>query len=273
MEVDFVDRTSDDLRVFLNLRRFTSLGYSAPERVNGDLVPLDSENVPELSGATVYSVIWLGRLPELIHPDDRDELRKHVDLPGDGLPDDPTKFIEQMNSLSDVERQFHLADGKCIGRPIVWFTTQESYENMTRQSGVTGRGIADTFCDLLGLAHHPAGTWLILLEIPGVAVQNAGHYRPAFCDSILLPSWFMARSSWPVGSSAHGPWGQTANLDALAAGHGSCDGAPERVARQLFRSDFDGLPLRFHLLGQVMNPNGTESAFSALSATIWSRRR
>lgn len=161
--------------------------------------------------------------------------------------------------------------GVTLGRSLLWFSTKDSVHSLRRIKGIRDGRRANFVQSALGLGHYKVGTWLVMLKLPGSALEAAGHYRPTFCDA-GIHRWFMAASSLRRSLPA-GPFGQTCNLKLLDAGESCCDGHPERVAVQPWLEHFKGEPIRFELLGPVTENHGTPNAASRLSDGIWSRRR
>ncbi len=249
--------------------RFSPYEYGKPRTVNTTFIGRPFLNTPDLSGETFFTVMDLQFFGTIVS--DHDKTRMQVDFPVDGVPKTPDNFIGAVDSLGEDGRRFHIADDAIIGRRINWFTSRRTVESLLAKALKGGGKFADEFCDLLGLGHHIEGTWLVLVSLPGEAIQAAGHYRPVFCDA-GSHKWFMQRSS--KAKSKLRKWGQTANLKALSKGAPTYDGGDERVAHQLFPQHFNGRQLGFTLLG----PAGTDAierdiAGKRLTQEIFDRRR
>jgi hypothetical protein len=261
--------TSDEIADFeraLTSLRFEAGGDDQPRRVFDAGLGFPSEDVPDLTGQTVYSVMRLDFLRDLV---DRSSPLKGISLPVNSAPRSVTAFEAAWAELDPDERTFSLA--ALLGRPIFWFTDRRGAELAESYVGVRGLTRPDAYCETLGLGHLKRGMWLVLLAIPGDAVQKAGHYRPLFCDAIGH-RYFMAGTSCPPGRPD--PWGQTANLDEVRPGTLDYDGCPERVSRQINPSDFDGAPrISVELLGEVKRHDYPDVAPPILAAGIWARRK
>ena len=271
---------------YLNLKSAETIGGSArdfedclvdlrchaPEegkqrQINSDIVPLFGLNKPNLSRRKLATVVELQLLPQLMSQDDKD--RMGIELSISGKPKDPYRLARKLKRLGVKGRRFQLADGEFLGRKLVWLTPATEAGRL-RKSCTDADKMAEHFCDGLGLGHHPVGTWLVMLTIPGSAIQKAWHYRPVFCDA-GTHRWFMTKSS-QIGTPI-GPWGQTAELQSLADGNIDYDGGPERVSRQVASDHLAGATISFDLLGEVKATNGSDTVGLRLSNDVWTRRR
>jgi hypothetical protein len=247
--------------------RYRDYVHGKQRQINDEIIPLFGPNLPNLASKRLATVIELKWLPLLMTEADKDRLK--IDFPVGGLPKNPDRFARRLRRLGADRRYFRLAGNQFLGRKLVWFTTEAEARRL-KKSGRNGAGLAFSFCSGLGLGHHPPGAWLVLLTIPGAAIQKAGHYRPAFCDA-GIHRWFMARSS--ISGGKVGLWGQTAELESLARGYAPYDGGPERVSRELASDHFDDATIGFELLGQVNLATASRSASTRLCSDVWIRRR
>lgn len=246
--------------------RFQSRPYGVPRKVRSMGVGFPHQNTPDLSGDTLYTVMKLQWLHGLV--DRASPLKTQIDLPINCPPADEAGFLDDWNSLADSERHFSLAG--FLGNPIVWFTDQAGVDMAERFGRDHGLDRADSYCEALGLGHHKQGEWLVLLKVPGNAVQEAGHYRPLFCDAVMH-RWFMARSANDVPPPPE--WGQTANIHALLRGVAEYDGPRERVARQIVPAHASTARIEVELLGKLSRSSHPDDAPNALVAGVWARRR
>ena len=247
--------------------RFQPFEAGKRRQINSDVVPLFSLNKPNLSRRRLATVIELQILPQLMSRDDKDRIG--IELSISGKPKDPDQLARKLKRLGVSGRRFQLADGEFLGRKLVWLTPATEARRLRKSCTDTNK-MAEHFCDGLGLGHHPPGTWLVMLTIPGSAVQKAWHYRPVFCDA-GTSRWFMTKSSQI--ETLIGPWGQTAELQSLANGNIDYDGGPERVSRQVAGDHLDGATINFDLLGEVKTTNANDTAERRLSIDVWTRRR
>jgi hypothetical protein len=258
---------AEDFEDALHGLRVEPFVYGKAQAVLAAGLGFPDENKHNLAGQRLYHVMKLKFLHSLV--DRASPLRTDITLPVGTEPKDPDAFLEDWNSLAADERQFSLST--FLGRPIVWFTDSVGANNAERYGVSNGLSRADAFCEVLGLGHHQKDEWLVLLEIPGAAIQAAGHYQPLFCDAITH-RYFMAKSSFPARPPS--AWGQTANLHALAAGRSHYDGSPERISRQLAPSHFSRADsIQVSLLGPVSRPTYPSGAPKRLSEDVWGRRR
>jgi hypothetical protein len=224
-------------------------------------------NSPDLTGQSVFHVMKLRYLHYLVDPDSA--LANDVSLPIGIEPREPDAFLDDWDSIPDNDRSFILTGA--LGSPIVWFTNETGEQAARAYSRSTGLALADAFCEILGLGHHEAGDWLVLLRIPGSAIQEAHHYRPLFCDAVTH-RYFMAHSCLLTSPSR--PWGQTANLREMVLGNANYDGAFERVAQQLTPEHFTARDrISVELLGPVQRAKLFSSAPKKLADDVWARRR
>lgn len=234
-------------------------------------------NEPDLTGKNVYSVTSLRALIDIMSLEDR----RRLDLPASAEGDvvDPEAMSLRLDILGPDKCHFSLNASKGLGRFVFWFATQECIDaaRAEHEAGRLGSsGPSLSFVELLrsrhGLGHFKKGTWLVLLNVPGSAIQKAGHYRPIFLDGRVGPDcWFMACSS--KSSTDNGNWGQTCRLAGLDGSGSPYDGALERVAIQPRREHFDDEPIRFEVLGPCEQKFGDDRAMKFLSDDIWRRRK
>lgn len=247
--------------------RFAPFTHGVPRVVYDAGMGFPLTNVPPLDGQTLYHVMKLRYLYDLV--DSTSALATDVTLPVGVLPRDPVKFMADWDAVPPDERHFTLAN--FLGRPVVWFTDEAGAEAARQYSADTGIGLADAFCEVLGLGHNDSGEWMVLLHLPGSAVQSANHYRPLFCDGVKH-RYFMAHSC--VLSATAGPWGQTANLRELALGAADYDGTFERVAHQIAPSHFGPTEtIHVEMLGPVARGSLSMVAPKRLADDVWARRR
>jgi hypothetical protein len=265
--------TIRDFEDCLNDARFSPFLAKSPRSVITSVMPLSHPNRPNLAERQCFTVLKLQYLNRLISQPDKD--RMGIDFPLGGTPKDPVAFADALARLGASGRQFQLAPGEFLGNPLIWFTTETAAKRAMAACRRSRRGFADGFCDVLGLGHHKPGVWLVLLAIPGSAVEAAGHSRPNFADA-GTHRWFMARTSKPAAPGARrrsSSWGQTADLQALATGLVSYNGGSERVSLQITSRHLGAARIGFELLGEVTGTSGSTTAGARLSDGVWGRRR
>jgi hypothetical protein len=254
---------------------------------------IDGTNIPlhALSGTTnhigsghVYNVIPFRRMWQVISSKDK------AAPPFAYLPDtdysNPLQVKELAAAVKKIPRRyrsFELDSMEQLGYPVLWVTSEsgrqaiDSGYKVAKKSRSFRGNLADWYSSVLGLGHRKAGDLIMLLKIPAAAVDRAGHFRPNFCDAVGHP-WFMVGSSI-VSLRTSGPWGQTADLEALRTRMAAIDGAPERVSRQLVAEDFDVSPgsspkrMLFDILGIVSHDAGQPSMQDDLAMRIWRDRK
>jgi hypothetical protein len=258
--------TAWDFEDALNDMRFDAFEHGKPQAVLPAGLGFPSFNAPSVEGTTLYHVMKLKYLWSIV--DAMSPLHTEISLPIGKDPPDIDRFLDDWNGLAENERTFTPAG--FLGRPIVWFTDAVGADAARSIAAAHNMPAADAFCETLGLGHHQQSEWVILLHIPGAAIQKAGHYRPLFCDAVTH-RYFMAHSSRPGISG--GPWGQTADLRALEEGDDVYDGAPERVSRQLETGHFGGEKIYVELLGSLSRRTYPAEAPRRLADGVWQRRR
>lgn len=248
-------------------------GKRATRLVN--YVPMPLPNTPDISTETVYSVTNIVGLRRAMSEDDIRRLAaKSVVLKNPNNPTEETSFLSSLSSLSRDEKSFILPRNEGLGRFLLWFTTRECLDEAeTRCSLISDPlTLAESLRSRNGLGHRKGGEWLVMLTIPGKAIQRAGHHRPIFCDGgVGSECWFMSRSSDHSRFNG-GPWGQTCELETLESGAGSYDGAKERVAVQPRLEHLGADRIYFEVLGRVDARFGTAGAMSRLTDGIWTRK-
>lgn len=239
--------------------------------VNAAEMPTALANRPNVSKWRCFTVVSLQLLEQIVSQADKD--RMNVTFPIDGKPKNPAEFLQQVSLIPKRERHFGIESGQCLGWPVTWFTTSGTVKQIKTACAKAGDDLPGAFCNRLGLGHHNPGTWLVLLSIPGSAVQLAGHYRPTFCDA-GTHRWFMVRSS-AAGTPPSKPltWGQTADLEALALGKSSYNGGSERVCFGISASHLGTSKVNFDILGPLAKTHGSPAACTQLANDVWKRRR
>ena len=252
--------------------RMTPFRPGHRREIRTESIELPHFNTVDLTRQTLFHVTELASLAFWMDDEDKARLAGlGFGIPSDGEPLVPDEFMEQYEALPTDDRGFHLKSGVTLGRSLFWFFEDKIIEPPLVVSEVLAGVHANSAQSSLGLGRYTEGKWLALLEIPGAALQNAGHFRPTFCDAGNY-RWFMLASSKPR-VAASSEWGQTCNLSRLNLGEPDYDGRSERVSVQPWLEHFDGKQLKFEIIGPVTNNSGTMRAAKRLSDEVWSRRR
>ena len=266
------------------LARFGNQDHNGRIEINDNLLPLPAQDGAScISGSHVLTVVGLDRLRRLLPPNFLLGVESPYADPGMpiGSAADQLKWLaERLMSLPPNKRRFELIQGKQIGNPILWFTTKETASSLDlefahrrgRQGFMLSR--ADWYATAIGLGHWKTDDWLAVLRIPTVAVERAGHYRPAFPDGATHP-WFMVAANVAERPPCDA-WGRTVNLRRLRkSGAALVAGAHERVARQLLSADFEDTAtagsrelIEFEVLGQVTRDWGSPALVDKLADRI-----
>ncbi|WCM28579.1 hypothetical protein NDN01_06560 [Sphingomonas sp. QA11] len=259
--------SSDNFESALHDLRFAPFEHGVRREVHDSGLGFPDADLSGLAGQTFYHVMKLRFLHFLV--DTESPLMNDLDLPLGKDPRESDAFLADWEELTDDERRFSL--NGLLGSPIVWFTNEDGAKAARLYSAANGIGLADAFCEVLGLGHHHAGDWMVLLHIPGSAIEKANHYRPLFCDAVTH-RYFMAHSCLVPGPTR--PWGQTANLRELVLGTIDYDGAVERVSHQLTPSHFEAdETIYVEMLGSLQRTKIFTAAPKRLADEVWVRRR
>lgn len=240
---------------------FTRARYDDPHNgvIHDHIIRRSNPEIPNLSGIRLAHVVFASQLHDLMSDADRKRLNKRgVRLPVGRAGLHPSD-ADRIQRLPEMERQFNLGDRRAggleeifLGNPLIWFTLATEVGRV-RATLSPGQSLADRIRDALGLVERKEGAWLALLEFDGEAVRR--HFRPTFCDADGYRR-FMVDGDRDSSYGPPGPWGQTADLHAIATGQVGCSGVPERVGHRMNQTDFGGKKLSFELLGQLQVTRG-----------------
>jgi hypothetical protein len=252
--------SDDQAQASLDSQRFDR---SWPSRVRDDVLPKPYRDVPNLEGARVASIIPLADLHRIMSQDDKNKIQKIVGAP---FPQNnhniSERYAKNLRKLDASHRKFSMQNEDSGGNIvyikqfILWFTSEIELEGLRVNWSGSGDE-AQRIRDLLGLIHFTPDTWLIALTFDGRVAQRVGHWRPLFCDARGNPRFMLLCSNGEDRIRPASPWGQTADLDRLDRGKGTCDGLPERVMHTACNDDFANEMITFEVLGRVNAQRGT----------------
>lgn len=233
-------------------------------RANTEAFPCACSEKPNLSGKRLYRVIDHVSLLTFMLPEanafwDQEEV---VDLgltPSDSrTPDALSRLCVALGALPAELRRFRLGRDQLLTYGILWFTneTTPTFRWDTPPSGT----LAATARDKLGLVHlapnsrEARTSHLFCLAFDGEVAERVGHFRPCAFDGIDNRRFMVPRD--PTSTVGTAEWGRTADLSAINDDDLLLDGAPERVANQIFHNDFrDTESLDFMYLGELSVPH------------------
>ncbi len=242
-------------------------GQVSPNAAPQDGLPdirLHGDATPKPFQVEISCVLPTHVLRDVLSREDRLRLRRE----GLALPSSAAEFmanstINEWRGKPASVRTARFEPSKSLGRAVAWFTRRDDLMRAT--ASVRDADRAQRTRDVLGLAHHRAGTMLAVLHFPPATLAGIVSARPTFADATSHRRF----KTWPDGPGARRRrhWGTTADLEALDAAATSVDGCRERVTKKIDGAWLGDGRFEFELLGSVLASVGTGEAADTAFAT------
>lgn len=172
-------------------------------------------------------------------------------------------LVRRLGRVAAASRTFRMAPDEAHGRPYLWFTSKDDFDQVLAARANRGFTSADIARDFLGLIHHGTTSWdtggpnhLVALHLPAAVAAAAGHMRPSVPQAFDNRR-FVLSFAHPA-ATTRADWGRTLDLDHFAAcSSGPPAGGRERVLLRLQADLFDGdMRVEFDHLGEVRHTRG-----------------